>query len=157
MPCNFSYSKGGLSLTESCEGLRLQAYQDSVGVWTIGYGHTHGVFPGMSITQLQAEQFLLDDAQAAVNCVNQLVAAEINQNHFDALVDFVFNEGPTHFATSTLLENLNANDFDGASGQFLVWDRAGGQVLQGLLTRRTKEQTLFNTPYTDDTDAAGTP
>jgi lysozyme len=62
-----TYSKNGLALTESFEGLRLTAYQDVRAVWTIGYGHTGtDARPGMTITQVQAEQLLLEDVAHAV-------------------------------------------------------------------------------------------
>jgi lysozyme len=143
---NLNYSKSGLRLTEGFEGLRLQAYLDSAGVWTIGYGHTGDVYQGMQITQLQAEQFLLSDVQMAVHCVNQAVNVVLAQNEFDALVDFVFNVGSGNFAKSTLLRDLNAHNFADAAQQFLVWNKAGGQVLAGLMLRRTAEAQLFQTP-----------
>jgi lysozyme len=143
---NMNYSKSGLKLTEGFEGLRLQAYQDSAGVWTIGYGHTGDVYQGMEITQLQAEQFLLADVQLAVHCVNQAVAVVLSQSEFDALVDFVFNVGSGNFVKSTLLKDLNAHNFADAAKQFLVWNKAGGQVLAGLMHRRTAEAQLFQAP-----------
>ena len=143
---SLNYSKSGLALTEGCEGLRLQAYQDSAGVWTIGYGHTATVYPGMVITQLQAEQFLLADVQSAVHCVNQVVHVPLQQEEFDALVDFVFNVGSGNFVKSTLLVDLNAGRFSSCAQQFLAWDKAGGQVLAGLLKRRTTEAKLFQSP-----------
>ena len=141
---NLSYSKSGLALTEQFEGLRLTAYQDSVGVWTIGYGHTGSdVHPGLIITQMEAEALLLNDVASAARCVNQLVTVPLNQNQFDALVDFVFNVGKGNFAASTLLKDLNAGNFAGAAGEFQKWDHAGGRVLPGLLKRRLAEAGLF--------------
>jgi lysozyme len=141
---NLSYSKSGLALTEQFEGLRLTAYQDSVGVWTIGYGHTGSdVHPGLTITQIDAESLLLSDVGTAARCVNQLVTIELSQNEFDALVDFVFNLGATSFAGSTLLRDLNGGNIAGAAGEFQKWDHAGGRVLAGLLQRRLSESTLF--------------
>ena len=101
---NFTYSDNGLGLTKKFEGLRLSAYADQVGVWTIGYGHTgQGVHAGLTITQDQADAFLESDVAGSVACVNRLVTSEINQNQFDALVDFVFNLGCASLASSTLL------------------------------------------------------
>jgi lysozyme len=153
MPVNdLSFGPGGLTLVKSCEGCELNAYQDIRGIWTIGYGHTGPpqVESGQSITQDQADQFLLANLQTAIDAVNQHVTVPLNQNQFDALVDLVFNIGAGAFAASTLLRDLNNNDFDSASQQFLVWDHAGAQVSQGLENRRIKEQTLFNTPVADD-------
>jgi lysozyme len=143
---NMSYSAKGLALTEQFEGLRLTAYQDSVGVWTIGYGHTGSdVRPGLTITQQQASDLLLKDVASAVATVNRLVTVKLNQNQFDALVDFVFNAGGGNFASSTLLREVNASSFDLAAGQFVRWDHAGGVVVQGLLRRRLAEAALFQT------------
>jgi lysozyme len=147
---NLSYSKSGLALTEQFEGLRLTPYQDSVGVWTIGYGHTGpDVHPGLTITQMDAEALLLRDVGDAARSVNQLVTIPLTQNEFDALVDFVFNLGATAFAGSTLLRDLNAGNLAAAAGEFQKWDHAGGRVLAGLLQRRLGEASLFQTDASD--------
>ena len=138
------YSKSGLAFTEGFEGLRLTAYQDQGGVWTIGYGHTLGVIPGKTITQLQAEMYLLQDIQSAVGVVNNLVTIDLTQNEFDALVDFVFNVGSGNFRTSTLLKKLNANDITGAALEFDKWDHDKGKVVAGLLRRRQNETEEFD-------------
>jgi lysozyme len=146
---NFKYSANGLALTERFEGLRLQAYQDSVGVWTIGYGHTSpDVHAGLTITGQQAKILLAADVAWAVACVNKAVTSAINQNQFDALVDFTFNLGCASLVQSTLLRLLNAADFAAAAPQFLRWNKAGGKVLKGLTLRRQAEMDLFNTPVT---------
>jgi lysozyme len=67
----------------------------------------------------------------------------MDQDEFDALVDFVFNLGTTAFAGSTLLRDLNASNLAGAAAQFQNWDHAGGRVLAGLLQRRLAEAKLF--------------
>jgi len=131
-------------LTEQFEGLRLTAYQDSVGVWTIGYGHTGSdVRPGLTITQEQASALLQQDVAGAVAAVNRLVTVTLTQNQFDALVDFTFNEGQGNLASSTLLRELNAGNTAGAAAQFLVWVYAGGVQLPGLVKRRQAEAALF--------------
>ena len=139
-----TYSEEGLQLTEKFEGLRLTAYKDSVGVPTIGYGHTRGVAMGMTCTQEQAEQWLQEDVQIAVDAVNRLVTVELTQNQFDALVDFTFNLGVGSLQRSTLLKLLNAGNYSGAAGEFAKWNKAGGQVLAGLTKRRQAERDLFN-------------
>jgi lysozyme len=138
-----NYGKDGLALTEQFEGCRLVAYEDQVGVWTIGYGHTKGVRAGMTCTQAQAEQWLLDDIAEAVAAVNHLVTVPLTQGEFDALVDFVFNLGSGNFASSTLLKKLNAHDIEGAAAEFERWDMAGGVHVAGLLRRRNAERALF--------------
>ena len=139
-----NYSQSGLRMTEEFEGCRLDAYRDSNGIWTVGYGHTGpDVHPGLIITQLQAEHFLLNDIQNAVNCVNSHVKVPLTQGEFDALTDFVFNCGCGAFAGSTMLRLLNAGDYQSAAGQFDLWDHAGGEVVAGLLRRREAETQEF--------------
>lgn len=138
-----NYSDAGFALTQQFEGCRLNAYQDSVGVWTIGFGHTAGVLPGMSCTQQQAEEWLKADIHWAENAVNQYVTAALTQGEFDALVDFVFNLGVGNFVHSTLLRLLNSEDYDGAADEFPKWNRAGGKILPGLTARRLAEQEMF--------------
>ena len=133
----------GIALIKQFEGCRLQAYQDSVGVWTIGYGSTTDVAPGQIITQAQAEQRLLEDVKHAEACVNGAVTVPLTQNEFDACVSFVFNLGCGNFRKSTLLRKLLDSDYDGASLEFRRWDKAGGQVLAGLTRRRAAEERLF--------------
>ncbi len=143
MTPRMQYSKVGLALTERFEGCRLEAYQDSVGVWTIGYGHTRGVQQGMTCTQEQAEEWLLQDSLQAQDAVNDLVTVLLTQPEFDALVDFTFNLGAGALAESTMLRLLNAGDFAGAASQFELWDHAGGKVVAGLLRRRLAEKQEF--------------
>ncbi len=143
---NFKYSDNGLQMTKDFEQLRLTSYQDSKGVWTIGYGHTGGIEEGMTITEAQATLFLTADVAWAVTCVNKSAKAKINQNQFDAMVDLVFNIGCAAFSGSTLLRKLNASDFAGAAAEFVKWNKSGGKVLRGLTRRRQAETDLFNKP-----------
>jgi lysozyme len=136
-------SEHGLCLIKHFEGLRLQAYRCSAGVWTIGYGHTVGVHPGDVIDELQADVLLLQDVAQAARTVNQLVNAPLNQNQFDALISFVFNTGSGNFAASTLLKKLNDGDYSGAADEFSRWVHAGGESLPGLVRRREAERILF--------------
>jgi len=138
-----TYSPAGLALTKSFEGCSLKSYRDSAGIWTIGWGHVSGVVPGMVWTQEQADAQLLDDIQWAVGVVNSKVHVPLNQNQFDALVDFCYNAGSGNFAASTLLRKVNAGDFAGAAAQFPLWVHAGGAVIPGLVRRREAEQALF--------------
>jgi lysozyme len=138
------YSKTGLALTEAFEGVRLVAYQDSGGVWTIGYGHTHGVYPGMACLPQQAFVWLQSDMMDAQDAVNQLVTVALTQPEFDSLTDFVFNIGATAFARSTLLRLLNAGDYANAANEFERWDLCKGQVVAGLMRRRQAEKAEFN-------------
>jgi lysozyme len=142
---NLTYSGNGLALTEQFEGCRLTAYQDQVGVWTIGYGHTGpDVTPQLTITQDQAQDLLAQDVCSAAACVNNVVTIQLSQEEFDALVDFVFNLGAGAFTGSTMLRDLNAGDITAAATQFDLWDHAGGAVVAGLLRRREAETAMFD-------------
>ena len=103
-------SKAGINLIKFFEGLRTTAYLDSVGVPTIGYGHTKGVKLGMMITETKAEELLKKDLEYFEKKVEQLVKAHLAQNEFDALVSFTFNLGEGNLAKSTLLKKLNDLD-----------------------------------------------
>ena len=136
-------SQNCYDLAKRFEGLRLSAYQDAVGVWTIGYGHTGGVEEGMTITLEQAEDLLVSDMNnRAAACVNHWVTAPLTQNQFDALCDFTFNLGCGALQKSELLANINSGNPVTAEN-FTDWDHAGGVVLPGLLARRLAEQSLF--------------
>jgi lysozyme len=144
-------SPKGLELIKGDEGLRLKAYQDQKGIWTIGYGHTLGVTPGMVITKEEALSLLDEDADSAESDINRLVKVSLSQNEFDALVGIRFNIGSGYFAGSTLLRKLNAGDKAGAADQFLVWNKLtmpDGTVVEsdGHTTRRNRERMLFLTP-----------
>ena len=134
----------GTDILKYFEGCRLEAYQDSVGVWTIGYGHTKGVYDGMTITQEEAEQMLLTELEEYEGYIENMVAVPLTQNQFDALVVWVYNLGPTNFKNSTLLKELNSGNYYAASNELLRWNKAGGKVLAGLVKRREAEAQLFN-------------
>ncbi len=151
----FEYSDAGFAMTKEFEGLRLTAYQDVAGVWTIGYGHTGAdVRPGKTITEAEAEALLRSDLAGAVRCVNREVTEKISQGQFDAMVDFCFNAGFGSFVKSTLLQKVNAGDFQGAMAQFGLWVHAGGEVVAGLVRRRKAEAELFAGAKTTSSIAA---
>ena len=133
----------GLNLIKDFEGLRLNAYQDAVGVWTIGYGHTSTAYPGQRITTTQATALLRQDVANFENAVTRAVRVPITENQFAALVSFAYNVGSGALNSSTLLRKLNAGDTFGAANEFLRWNRAGGRVLAGLTRRREAERSLF--------------
>lgn len=141
---NMVYSLTGEHLTEQFEACRLVAYQDSKGIWTLGWGHTRGVKPGDTCTYAQADAWLLEDIQTAADDVNRLVTVTLTQPEFDSLTDFCFNAGGGNFAASTMLKLLNSGNYAGAAEQFTRWDFAGGVQVAGLLRRRLAEQAEFN-------------
>ena len=141
----YDYSNTGLALTRSFEGLRLTAYQDSVGVWTIGYGHTGPeVHHGQCISEIEAETLLRSDLASAVRAERKAIEVDLAQHQFDALVDFCFNLGRGSFLGSSLLRYVNQGEFDSATVQFGLWVHAGGKVLPGLVRRRAAEAALFS-------------
>lgn len=141
-------SDKGIALIKQFEGCKLTAYQDSVGLWTIGYGWTQPVDgkpirAGMTIKQETAERLLKTGLVSYESDVSRLVKVGLTQWQFDALVSFTYNLGARSLSTSTLLRKLNAEDYAGAADEFLRWNKAGGKVLNGLTRRREAERALF--------------
>lgn len=142
-------SNNGIAFIKREEGERLLAYPDSVGVWTIGVGHTgtvdgKDIAKGMTITPAQSTSLLLSDLAWAESAINGNVKVPLTQNQYDALCSFVFNVGRNAFTGSTLLKKLNVKDYAGAADQLLQWKRAG-TIADLLLPRRKREKELFNT------------
>ncbi len=134
------------------EGLRLKAYQDTAGVWTIGYGTTKNldtgekIKPGDTITKSKALDWLKKDTAAFKAGVQKLVKVPVNDNQLAALTSLAYNIGLTAFSRSTLLRYLNSGvSKDQVAAQFLRWNRAGGQIVRGLTIRRKLESDLFLT------------
>lgn len=139
-----TYSDACVQLVRNSEGLRLEAYQDCGGVWTIGYGHTGpDVHAGLVISAMTADSLLHADLQATASRVSEMLAVPVTQGQFDALVDFAFNLGCGRLHGSTLLEMVNRRDFAGAAGQFGLWVHDGAEVLPGLVARRKAEMEMF--------------
>lgn len=141
-------SPAAYELIKAHEGLRLNAYRDPVGIWTIGYGHTNkDVHAGKSITVYQALELLELDMAKAAAAVNRRVKVPLNQGQFDALVSFTFNLGEGRLAGSTLLQKLNLCDYAAAANELLRWNKGtvnGRKVtLRGLTKRREAEKALF--------------
>ena len=140
---NRKIGQAGLKLIMEFEGCRLTAYQCSAGVWTIGYGHTAGVYKGMKITQAQAEAYLKQDVAKFEKYVNNPSYVpfmdKLNQNQFDALVSFAFNLGPGNL--KKLCKGRTINQVSGAMPQYC---KANGKTLPGLQRRRKAEATLYN-------------
>jgi lysozyme len=136
-------SRRGIQLIKGFEGLKLESYKCPAGVWTIGYGHTAGVKPGIVISEAQAEEYLKADLIAFERYLNGLGLA-LNQNQFDALVSFIYNVGTGNFSSSTLLRKVRANPQDNSiMDEFLRWVYSKGRVLPGLQRRRLAEMKLY--------------
>lgn len=139
-------SDEGLDFILTHEGCKLEAYPDPATggePWTIGVGHTGNVVAGDFCTEEQAREWLRQDAQTAVRCVNASVKDNISQNQFDALVSLVFNIGCGNFGKSTLLRRLNDGDDAAAAERFMDWDKANHKQMAGLTKRREDEMELF--------------
>lgn len=138
-------SDNGIHFIKEHEGLRLRAYKDTAGVWTIGYGHTRNVKKGDVIDQNTATLYLLQDLRYAEDSINNLVKVPLTQNQYDALVSFQFNTG--RLGQSTLLKLLNKKQYISAAGQFEKWNKEhrDGRLVanKGLTIRRDDERRLF--------------
>jgi len=136
-------SENGLELIKKFEGCETTAYQDSVGVWTIGFGHTKGVEEGQTCSIEDAESMLADEMDEYEGYINNMVKVELQQHEFDALVAWVYNLGPTNLGESTMLKVLNGGQFDRVPDEMNRWTRAGGKILEGLVRRRQAESLMF--------------
>lgn len=140
----------GCEFIKKFEELRLKAYQDQRGKWTIGWGHTDGVDRWTPIiNEAQAESFFREDVSMCERIVSMTVKIELTQSEFNALVSFSFNEGVGKFHTSTLLKKLNSGDKRGAAKEFDRWiyyldvNTGEWKVSNGLVERRRVERELF--------------
>lgn len=139
-------SQRGIDLIKQFEGYSSKAYPDPAtggAPWTIGYGTTNGVKPGMVITAEQAEKMLRDDVAKFESGVSSLITAPTTQGQFDAMVSLAYNIGLGNFGKSTLLKKHNARCYTCAADQFRVWNRANGKVMNGLTKRRAAEREVY--------------
>ena len=130
-------SNKGIELIKSFEGCCLNAYKCPAGIWTIGYGHTFGVKEGQVITQEQAEKYLIEDLTEYELYVME-TGLKLNQNQFDALVSFTCNCG-----VGNLKKLINNRDIPEIADALLLYNKANGKVLTGLVRRREAERALF--------------
>jgi lysozyme len=122
-------------------------------VWTIGVGHTTAAGPpavnqGLTITAAESDSILADDLKATEGQVSGDITVQVAQHEFDALVSLCFNIGPGNFKKSSVVRDLNAGNRQAAGDAFLMWNKAGGNVITGLSNRRNRERTLFLTGHT---------
>lgn len=152
-------NKATIDLVKDFEGCKLTAYRDPIGVWTIGYGTTAraglGIIPtaGMTITQAEADQLLADGLNKFADQIRPMINAGLNDNQFGACVSLAYNIGAHAFGTSSALKHINAGDYDKAANAILLWNKAGGKVLKGLVRRREAERKLFLTPVFEQAPA----
>ncbi|MCI2233994.1 lysozyme [Escherichia coli] len=139
-------SQAGIDLIKQFEGYSSRAYPDPATggePWTIGYGTTKGVKPDMVITAEQAEKMLRDDVAKFESGVSALLKVPTTQGQFDAMVSLAYNIGLGNFGKSTLLRKHNEKCYSCAAGQFPVWNRAAGKVINGLTRRRNAERDVY--------------
>jgi len=145
-------NKATIDLIKEFEGFRAKAYVDPVGIVTIGYGTTAaagvGIVPrlGMTITEADAEGYLMAAVDKFAAQIRPKITQPINENEFGAFVSLAYNIGPGAFAKSSALAKFNADDKRGAANAILLWNKAGGAVMRGLKRRREAERELFMTP-----------
>lgn len=136
----------GVALLKEFEGFRSKAYQDIVGVWTIGYGFTDDVRPGDQMTREQADQRLKDELASYEAAVLRACTLQPNENQLAALTCFAFNVGKAGMAGSSVIKAHNRGDFEAAARAFGLWNKAGGKVIAGLVRRRAAEAALYLSP-----------
>ncbi|ALE04157.1 Phage lysozyme [Bartonella ancashensis] len=127
-------SKEGLALIKQWEGLRLHAYEDAIGVWTIDYGHAVQagepiIQEGMKIIESQTETILEQDLKQFESTVEQAVTVPLTDQQFATLVSFCYNVGAEAFCNSTLLKKLNKGDYEFVLAELQKWISAGGKRL----------------------------
>ena len=137
-----SLSAAALIGIASFEGFRGEAYDDGVGVQTIGFGTTEGVKKGDKITVQRALVRLGADAAKFESEMEKCVKVPVYQYEWDAYVSFTYNVGFGAFCKSTLVRKLNSGDYAVACDELLRWNRAGGRVMPGLTKRRVKERAM---------------
>ena len=154
----YNFGSNGVDLLTAFEGFDSHCYLDSVGVWTIGYGHacqdssdnlpeygvecTAGHCSG-SLTEAEGKEVLNDDLIGFQSCVSDAVRVDITQNQFDAMVSFAYNVGCHGFQTSTLLSKLNAGTLTDKEAQY-QFTRWHSGCISGLERRRFTESELFS-------------
>lgn len=142
-------NKAGIDLIKSFEGFRLKVYKDAVGFNTVGWGHL--VLPEDNlqfndiITQQQADDLLIKDLEKFEQGVSKLLKVRVTENQFSAMVSLAFNIGLQAFAKSSVLRYINTGYPVLAGQRILLFNKAGGKVLNGLVRRREAEKKLYET------------
>ncbi len=143
-------NKAGIELVKEYEGFRGEAYQDIVGVWTIGYGETNGVKAGDTITMSNAHANLVKRLNWFGEKVQEACTIAPNENELAAMTSLAYNIGVGGFRKSTVLKAHNRGDQEAAARAFSLWNKAGGNVVKGLVRRRAAEAALYLRPVGDE-------
>lgn len=148
-------NEAGLKLLVASEGCRLTAYPDPANApprgdgspWSIGFGAVGpDIKEGVTWTQDQCNKRLIEDVRRFEKAVDELIKVPVSDNQFSSLVVFCYNVGINAFKRSTLLRLLNQGDTMNAGRQLLLWTKANGRVMAGLVMRRRAELALFQRP-----------
>ena len=142
-------SDNGFNLLAELEGVVLRPYKDSVGIPTIGIGSTYYedgtkvTMKDKAITKERAIQLAKNVVKSFEARVNKSILLPMTQNQFDAMVLLCYNIGESGFAKSSVVRYFNQGNLQKAADSFLLWNKAGGKVVKGLVNRRNKERDLF--------------
>jgi lysozyme len=135
-----------ITLIKRFEGCRLHAYRDIVGVWTIGWGETLGVGPGMVWTQDYADSRLRLRVKSFMLAVlKECPGLVLEQNKLAACTCLAYNIGMGGFRASSVKRLTNRKEWARAGQSFLLWNKAGGKVVNGLTRRRASERVRYLT------------
>jgi len=137
-------SDKGKEFIKHFEGCRLEAYQCSSDVWTIGFGHARGVEKDDKISKKQADNLLSADIEMVETHVQRLITVDLNQSQWDAIVSWCFNLGCGNLRASTMLQVINSGELNKVSEQIIRWDKVGKKAVAGLTRRRKAEADLFD-------------
>jgi lysozyme len=134
-----------VKLIRDSEGCKLKAYEDCVGVVTIGYGQTKGIKEGMVWTQAQADEDLLKTACSVLNqaLTSSPILKTATTQRQAAIADFIYNLGIGNYNSSTLKKYVDKENWASAYTEIKKWNKAGGKVLKGLTIRREREASLL--------------
>ena len=162
-------SEKGEHLMHFFEGYRNKPYRCSAAIWTVGWGHAmyadQLALPNVrkeGYTGLIRSDYQLKGEDARVWSKDELVdlfKVDINtfergvlrlsptlanhQSKFDAIVSFAYNAGLGNYQRSTIRMKVNRGDWEGAAEAFMMWTKAGGKEVAGLVKRRKAEVALF--------------
>lgn len=141
----YDWKPDTIELVSNWEGFEPCAYQDIVGVWTIGYGHTRTAKPGMCITHAKAKSLLSEELTEYRSGVRKYFSettktCRMTAKRDAAYTSLAFNIGYDRAGQSTATKRLNKGDIEGGCDALTWWNRAGGRVIRGLVNRRLEER-----------------
>ena len=145
LPSEYNTNHTAVQIIKEEETLQLEAYELG-GLWLIGYGHLMLEGEADTITEEEADAFLVEDLHWCEGSIERYVDIPVTLNEFSAMVAFCYNVGSGKTRGSSIVKRINDEDRPGAANAFLLWNRMNGIVMQALANRRARERTLFLTP-----------